>query len=583
MAELERMLEEAVEAGQSGDLQRARKLLLTLLRKDNSKPLYWLLMSTCVDSKEEREYCLHNVLKLDPQNSAAIHDLKLIGSALPEESEELEGAELGDDWQTKEIAAPRIVKKKKVARAEPWPLSNIVAAVAAGLLLILIGFRGINEGWINLDGDEEATPNSVPGVLISPSTSTSVSSGVTEVAQATATLEAVATEVVIVEARDPSDLIAVPFTPTPLVVVTAHPDSPTFSEALAAFQFGDFGQAIALFGLHLASEPNSADAEYYIGHSFLGLGDYENAWQSFSRSIALSQQFAPAYVGRAQASQALERPASDIITDLNSAILLDNQLMEGHLERGRFYLLQNDAERSLSDLEAAELLAPESVEVQALKAEALLALKDFDAARIAGERTLDADPTRLSNYLVLSEIYFELGEFNAVLGLMQSYLSFEPESAQGWELLGAAYFELGENGLAVDALDKALSFDARLGQASYYRALVYLNDGQSSAAIPWLGVAIDSEASWFEPRIALARAQLLAGDPGAAFFEANVSAALVENDAQQAAFHFWRASALEALGQADTALGDWISLLALPADSVSAEWIQIARERTIGP
>src|SRR3990170_4568280 len=37
----EQMLHEAVQAGQTGDQARARKLLLKLLRTDNHRPLYW--------------------------------------------------------------------------------------------------------------------------------------------------------------------------------------------------------------------------------------------------------------------------------------------------------------------------------------------------------------------------------------------------------------------------------------------------------------------------------------------------------------------------------------------------------------
>ena len=586
MADQEKMLQEAVEAGQSGDQMRARELLLELLRLDNSKPLYWLLMSTCVDTKEEREYCLHNVLKLDPENSAAKHDLKLIGASLPEISEEDEGPELGEDWQTREIAAPKIVKKKKAPREEPWPLGNILAAIGAGLLVIFLGFQAVERGWIDLDADGEATPNSVPGVLINTSTATSASSnsdGATQMAFAFDAPAPTETAPVVIEPRDPSELIEQPFTPTPLVVNTPHPDSPAYADAFAAFQESDFEQAIALFGLHLASEPNSADGEYYVGLSFLALEDYENAWESFSRAIALSQQFAPPYVGRAVASQALGRSDADTITDLNSAILLDGSFVESFIERGRYYLGQGDAQRALEDLVQAEALAPASVEVQVLKAQAALALEDYEAARIAGERALDLDPTNLENYLVLSDSYLGLGELNAAIGLMQTYLSFEPESGPGWQYLGVAYERVGEESLAIDALDKALNFDPTLGRAAYHRALIHVSKNESSPAIPLLRVALEDEEAWFEPRIALAEARLQAGDPGSAFFEVNLSAALIETDEQRASFHYWRAIALEALGEEDTALADWESLLALPEGSVQEEWLLIAQERTSAP
>src|SRR3989337_4611214 len=100
----EKILQDAVAAGQKGDNVRARKLLLKLLRTDNHEPLYWLLMSTAVESREERIYCLHNVLFLDPDNRAAKHDLELLGAPMPERDAEPPDAEPAEDWQTREIA-----------------------------------------------------------------------------------------------------------------------------------------------------------------------------------------------------------------------------------------------------------------------------------------------------------------------------------------------------------------------------------------------------------------------------------------------------------------------------------------------
>ena len=108
-------------------------------------------MSTCVDSKEEREYCLHNVLKLDPDNSAAKHDLNLLGAKLPNQSEDDEGGELGEDWQTSEIAAPNIEKKERAPKVDPWPLGNILGAIGLGIVLITLGYYAATNGLFNLD------------------------------------------------------------------------------------------------------------------------------------------------------------------------------------------------------------------------------------------------------------------------------------------------------------------------------------------------------------------------------------------------------------------------------------------------
>lgn len=578
MTEQEKMLQEAVEAGQSGDQAHARELLLKLLSIDNREPLYWLLMSTCVDSKEEREYCLYNVLKLDPENSAAKHDLALIGSMLPNEKEENDFPDLIEDWQTSEIAAPKIEKKKRAPKVEPWPLSNILGAVGVGLVLIVLGYFATSSGLINLNSGNDATPNSVPGILISSPNSASSN----ESAQSTATLQSSASAEVL-ETHDPSELMDSPNTATPFFVETPHPNSSAFETGMQAFRAENWVAAIEALRQHISSEPNSADAEYYIGHSYLNLNESESALEAFERSIALDAPFAAAYLGRALASLALGLRDTAVITDLNTALLLDKNYAEGYIARARYYYGLGDPIRALGDLVFAENLTPNSVEVHALKAEIHLNLEAYEEARISAEHALDLDISLISNYLVLSDIYVQIGEFDAAIGLMQSYLNFVPTNAHAWQSLGRAFLGNGNNEQSLSAFDKALELDSLLPIANYYRALAHLQALEAIEAIELIRIAIEGDPEWFEARIALAEALLLNNDPGAAFFEANASAGLIESDEQKAALHFWRGSSLEALEQHETALGDWISLIALPIEIVPEDWRQIALENSLVP
>src|SRR3989304_3825332 len=146
----EEILQEAVEAGQNGKPERARELLLRLLRLDNREPLYWLLMSTVVDSREERIYCLQNVLFLDPENSAAIHDLELLGAEIPKPDTPALLPEEPEDWHTKEIAAPKIPKKRKKKKEEPWSLSWIIASLGVGLVVLLLGYYAAQSGFLDV-------------------------------------------------------------------------------------------------------------------------------------------------------------------------------------------------------------------------------------------------------------------------------------------------------------------------------------------------------------------------------------------------------------------------------------------------
>ena len=65
------MLNQAIDAVRKGQRVRARDLLTRLLQYDQSNIAHWLWMSAVVDSVKERNYCLHRVLDLDPDNKTA--------------------------------------------------------------------------------------------------------------------------------------------------------------------------------------------------------------------------------------------------------------------------------------------------------------------------------------------------------------------------------------------------------------------------------------------------------------------------------------------------------------------------------
>ncbi len=64
-------LREGVTAAKSGQRERARELLMYVVEQDERNASAWLWLSGVVDSLEDREICLENVLTLDPDNDAA--------------------------------------------------------------------------------------------------------------------------------------------------------------------------------------------------------------------------------------------------------------------------------------------------------------------------------------------------------------------------------------------------------------------------------------------------------------------------------------------------------------------------------
>lgn len=564
----DKRLQQAIEASQKGDLEQARELLLELMREDNREPLYWLLMSTVVESRDERIYCLHNVLFLDPENSAAIHDLELLGAPMPETEDEPPEAEPAEDWQTREIAAPKIPKGVRKRQDEAWSIGWIVGSLGLGLVLILLGYYAAANGFFDQFLQEDATPSANAFFIPSPQSSS----------EAGETPEPTATRAIVVVPRDPSDLLESPYTPTPLYVNTPHPDSP-YEDGIEAMQAQNFEDAIVAFEDHLAANPGDADAAYYRAEAYYRLEDYQAAYDGYNQAITINPQLAAAYLGRALSGADLSVPDSEQLTDLNTALLLDPDFGLGYIGRADYYLARGETVAALQELADAEALLPNSALLHNRKAQAQLQDENNSAALLSAQRAYNIDITYLDNYLTLAEAQQANDNYSGSIETLQSYLSFEGDSGAAWELLGVSYFLNGNSSPAQEAFDRALEIDPNLPTASYYKGLDEESKGNNQAALGYFRVAVNGRPDWFEARIALARAYLMGGNPGNAFLEANASSSLIETNEQRAALYYWRATILESLGQTETALADWRALLALPADDMPSEWRQTAEDK----
>jgi tetratricopeptide (TPR) repeat protein len=552
MAKKKDMLQEAMEAGQRGDAERARNLLQKLIKEDDEEAIYWLLMSTVVESREERIDCLKQVLAIEPTNSAAIQDLRLLGVALPsKQSSNGKGKEAKKDKKQGRQSQP-LVKEARPRQEGGWSAGQIVG----GLALILLGYIAASGGTFGATVLEGAEAESVDLLSSQESSAAPVALG-------------------------PGDFLEEALTPTALYVNTPHPESSSFTRGLLAFEAGNWAEAAVQFENHNSSEFTSADGSYYLGLSYFELGEIELAEEAFGASIAMNPRFAPAYVGRAQSAMRIAPESSLAINDLNTAILLDANFVDAYLKRASYFLAEGERELALNDLNQAELLAPLSALVHTMKAAVFSQLDDYELALASARLAYSLDVTMLANYPVLGTALLETGEAEEAIGVLQNYLAFESEDALAWQSLGLSYQANGETLSSMAALDKALELDPGLAEAAYYRGLQYKSEGDNVNAVALLGRAVAEAPFWFDARVSLAQSLLATGDLDEAFFEINFSKNMIVNDEQLAAVYYWRATILTGLGQEDSALIDWNNLLELPEEAMPLEW-RVLAEQEVG-
>lgn len=76
---IDRLLVDGITAAKKGENDRAHELLLAVIEVDEENEQAWLWLSGVVDSDEDRQICLENVLLINPDSAAAKRGLERLG------------------------------------------------------------------------------------------------------------------------------------------------------------------------------------------------------------------------------------------------------------------------------------------------------------------------------------------------------------------------------------------------------------------------------------------------------------------------------------------------------------------------
>ena len=582
------MLQEAIEAVRQRQIHRAKDLLTRLLRADKDNPQYWLWMSTVVETVKERIYCLEMALRLDPENKIAKRGMVMFGGMPPDP----------------DLKPTPIIRRKWTVQLEqdttrrgflanPWVRAIVFTLAGLAVIgLVLLGIFGTGRRAILV----AARPTKTPGP---PPTYTATPTYIGYIAPAEGT-----TTPATVGPTPLWMLLEATYTPTPFYVNTPHPASEAFRAGQLAYSQGSLDDARRFLQQALEIEPQAPDIYYYFGEVERLDGAYKAALKAYNQAIDIDASFAPAYLGRARNNLASD-PRLDIRKDLQQAISLDPNLAEAYLERIAFMLTRYDIEAVEKDLVKVEELLPNSPLPHLYRAQ--LAIKQGNAGQAleAAQQAYELDRTLLPVYLALGEAALMNNDYETASQTLDVYLQYDQKNADVWLALGRAYARLGDpsqvySGLietqteenyqsALEAFDKAIKLDDQLPGAYLYRGLTYLALGEGQKAVNDLLIARQLETvaagagkkspMMFPINLALARGLLAADREDDAYQQISGMRNTAENNEQLAAFYYWRAQILEAVGNKSAAAKDWQALLKLPEDEVSQVWFATAEER----
>lgn len=552
------MLQEALGAIRQGEVKRARDLLTRLLKSDPNNGQYWLYMSSVVETAKERIFCLQEVLKRDPQNETARRGLVLLGALPPDDAPRAPMQRR--NWQaflTAPVEVPKLSPQKLVVRAAM--IGGAALAVIALIVVSVIGAERQRAAAVPLRPANTLKPSAT--YLPSPSP--------------------------VVRSPTPTFfgptplwmMLAATYTPTPLYVNTPHPRSEAYRAALAKMEQGDLNSMLDFFEQFAREEPDSADAFYYLGEGYRLTGRYADALEQYNHALQINPNFAPAFLGRALANQALDPKNDTIDDDLMLATGLDPNLNEAVLALADLHVRRGDGQAALDLLSANEPRLTSSPLFYLYRAQAELLLGQNEAALSDAQQANQLDLTLLDAYWTLGRAYQANGRLVDAIKPLETYTTYVTGNADAWVLLGLAYSSDARDDAALQAYSRALDLDKRLFEAYLQRGLIYLklNDGKN--ALDNLDTALKLNSKSFDASLGIGRAYLLLNYAANARTQFNRAEALAESDTQQAAVHYYRAISLEALGRNDLALTDWQALMGLPAEAVPPDWMDAALQR----
>ena len=517
---------EALAAARAGNRVRARSLLTKLLKTDSSEVDYWIWMSSVVESRREKIYCLESALKLDPTNRAVLRGLTLMGARAPNEAE---------------LAAATKIPRRQIAavatgasvgggiRLPRLPFRIMAYALGAVVVLFAVGFAV--RTVIPLFGPRQMSvaPTLPPQTALATSTPSTPTMTATNIP---ATLRVQRTAIPTELAQTPLAFFVM-HTPTPTAVVgiTPHAAYEAYSSGLRALERGNYEQAEGFFNQVLDLDNSLSDVHYFKGEarrlyamSDEGADDRSSllggAIQSFDNAIQRDSEYAPAYLGRGRAllERAIIREGPDGIdgqnlpTDFARAFELDPILSQAYVAQAEFMRsvgLWRNAEETLQIGLDAGLGDPI---LYILIAEAQLHRGENDAALENAIEGSGSDPTDIAGYFILGRTFVLLEQYEQALHPLLTYVAYIGDDHRGWTDLGRTQFELGDLSAAAFSLNRALEIKADYSPAYIARGWLNLELGDYLAGRTDFEKALQFGQETFEMYLGLGHAYYLLGN-----------------------------------------------------------------------
>ena len=248
----------------------------------------------------------------------------------------------------------------------------------------------------------------------------------------------------------------------------------------------EYDRAIADYSEALQRNPDYEVAYNNRGVAYANQGEYDRAIADYSKALQCIPEYAIAYNNRGDA-YANQGDYDQAIADYSEALRLGPEDAETYKSRGDLYFRIGQRDRAIADYSEALRINPEDSNVYLFRGLYYIsrgiaqgAQDDYDLAIADFERGSELSPED-KDFLEFREMVIRLRDKATEY---DQHIEGNPDDPEGWYLRGVHFLlDMGDNERAYDDFSRAIELKPDFAEAYYNRAWVWRRRGDHRNAI----------------------------------------------------------------------------------------------------